>query len=85
MSKSITEFTLNPKLSSTEHKADKASLYNFSKLKKSRKWLKVMYRYNTTIILGKPSKSNPCFKKACFRLKSKKLNQLLLYKFKIVN
>uniref|UniRef100_A0A671N3B5 Chromatin-remodeling ATPase INO80 n=1 Tax=Sinocyclocheilus anshuiensis TaxID=1608454 RepID=A0A671N3B5_9TELE len=33
-------FTLNPKLSSSEHKADKASLYNFSKLKKSRKWLK---------------------------------------------
>uniref|UniRef100_A0A671N293 Chromatin-remodeling ATPase INO80 n=1 Tax=Sinocyclocheilus anshuiensis TaxID=1608454 RepID=A0A671N293_9TELE len=38
--KKKTEFTLNPKLSSSEHKADKASLYNFSKLKKSRKWLK---------------------------------------------
>lgn len=25
----------------TEHKADKANLYNFSKLRKSRKWLKV--------------------------------------------
>jgi len=31
----------NPKLSSSEHKSDKAGLYNFSKLKKSRKWLKV--------------------------------------------
>uniref|UniRef100_A0A673NI14 Chromatin-remodeling ATPase INO80 n=1 Tax=Sinocyclocheilus rhinocerous TaxID=307959 RepID=A0A673NI14_9TELE len=38
--KQTAAFTLNPKLSSLEHKADKASLYNFSKLKKSRKWLK---------------------------------------------
>uniref|UniRef100_A0A8C7MCX7 Chromatin-remodeling ATPase INO80 n=1 Tax=Oncorhynchus kisutch TaxID=8019 RepID=A0A8C7MCX7_ONCKI len=33
-------FSFTLLLFSTEHKEDKASLYNFSKLKKSRKWLK---------------------------------------------
>lgn len=35
--------TLSIPLISTDPKADKASLYNFSKLKKNRKWLKVFY------------------------------------------
>lgn len=30
---------------STDQKADKTSFYNFSKLKKNRKWLKVLYRH----------------------------------------
>ncbi|CDR14391.1 unnamed protein product, partial [Oncorhynchus mykiss] len=36
----VTEGTILNGTPSQEHKEDKASLYNFSKLKKSRKWLK---------------------------------------------
>lgn len=40
-------------VNSTDHKADKSSLYNFSKLKKNRKWLKVFKIHQT--------KSSRCF------------------------